>query len=109
MEDGNNFGVEIQEETVKMIKEIESDLGSLWRDTFYSDYCKDRARYNAYLCLHSLFCQVEDGNNFGVGVQKDILDQVNKLESKARSLWKDPGFGTSTRFLTSGFAKRRAG
>ena len=45
VEDGNNFGVEIQEETVKMIKDLESDINSLWRDfSGFSGYYKDRAQ-----------------------------------------------------------------
>ena len=37
--------MEIQEETVKMIKELESDLNSLWSDfNGFSGYYKDRAR-----------------------------------------------------------------
>ena len=53
VEDGNNFGVEIQEETVKMIKELENDLNSLWSDfNGFSGYYKDRAR-----CVKRIFSE----------------------------------------------------
>ena len=45
VEDGNNFGVEIQEETVKIIKGLESDLETQWKEfSGFSGYYKDRAR-----------------------------------------------------------------
>ena len=52
MEDGNNFGVEIQEQTVKMIKDLESDLNSLWKDfSGFSGYYKEQSPVSKRLLM----------------------------------------------------------